>query len=1799
MVLRRSEFLKSVLVLVGLSATGGMVRADLTTGLTAYWNFEGSFEATAGGSDFDGVPTGNVSFDNNTPFQAGFSARFDRQSGSHVFIDEQVIVQGQPHSYSLWYKSDVPNIVPPDRYFLLETTRWDYVSNDDGYSISCGLRDVSGTDILQTYTLSSTGTSTFVNVSGAADTGWHNVVVTYQSGQHLVYVDGVLRAQLPNTLPPLMDTGGLVIGAHRNGGRNWEGLIDDVAIWDRVLYPSEITEIQAGPILEDVVDQFAKPDLNDTAGEDFVGSTYVAQTFTAGRSEVLTAVDVFLLPCCSSSLPELTFEILDFSSGNLANSPEVFSTAVDPHDLDLGEENVRVDFPQSQLQLVEGQEYALVLRAPPSGIDYFTWLRSNTDIYSDGAAWKSTNSGTSWSTTGGDFGFATYLATCENVPEPIVSFVDVTEDGIGNPCVADIPLQDFIDIQDPDLTEDDYWVEIDSLPPYSGTLTTGIRVRTRCHTVEGSVQIEVTGCDDQYEVGDLIVYADLAQPLAGDALMLSGNVRIKDKVPSSSVPDLHFGPNSEAVIDPVAGTISDVEVDFPYFEIGSQIIYSLSMSNIVVDATLGNRTIEFDGAFVLSESMDPQNPDGITIGGPAHFELDYEAQTMSAEDGSFLQMAPGVSFLSDPLLIVTGTFNFNCRHFSFDILPPVDDTTIELGEYISLPMTTEEYASATLDLDDRAFWFRLSESAVDIGGSSGVLPFGCGSLGVCGGIYLRYDLSEDPQIGEIRIYDKLSIELPIPGDKVEAGLTVHGQSLSVQNCQEVFTPDPGGTWLTVTPGEIDLQGRISAEISVGNYVVIEVEEVDFSAALSTRTLDLSVSSSVSASIGPGGQPWFSLGFEGNSYLYLDWSNPYVISAGGQLQPQVLDALKLEATFDAVWGSEGFTVIEGELTADVAVTGLSFLDSLELGGDASFIIDSSGMQVSLGLDTPVFNADVSGRLGRDSFEGTLIGNLGYKKFTLLGGQGGFYLDPDELWVSAQATLFCIDIGTVALRFEAGDTVPSVDYKPRFALCSPLGLYFSNELGNVGRNPSTGEIEIGIPGAVYLEQGSAKYIELPSYDLVTLQSRVFMDGYDTGPYDFIATVPSQTGPDAVFLSYQGQLGVPETNLELVLDGFAPITDYQLSIDTDGDGLEDETAQPIEMTFEPIDPTIPHLTNVQVAQALGDGTAVTVTWESSAPMTSQVSYGADPTHGKLTPETTELVTQHAVTVNGLIPGSTTHLSAVSRTGSSSPIASHNLSFTTGLMDWDSDGHVDNRDNCPRNPNPSQSDSEGLGLRAGFEDGSFGGWSFATSSEGAQSGSNEAGAWAATLTNASLDGAFSARLWAQSDTQHYPEPWAVDAAIERAFPAARYFRAKLHFDDIQGSGGTGSSYLDFRLINVANPSEVYTYRFSTTGDFGGDVSVAVSPGDSYEILVDIPLAFGNKYGSSPTDVVARFRAHSDYAEGNSPGNRTRTTDLRVDAVQTHDALYEERWESGTTADWSYQYSTDGIAAGSNTAGSWTGEITMDAVEDLYSMQLSATSTDTQTPAPISSAIDHGVAGASRLLARLVFDEIGDFSSGGESYVEVRAYDTITPANSYSWHISDGIPQGGDEQILVSTGDELDLVLDVADAIEQKTGQLPSDVTVVFAARATAATDGPRTTRVRVDPIVLTDGALVPDGLGDECDANPNEWDPSQVHPTSVSSEDRPPSRYGLGGARPNPFNGRTEISYSVPRDGDHVTLRIYDIRGRLVRTLIDEAGHSGRWTVVWKGQDDRGRSVASGVYFYRLEAGSFESTRKMAHVK
>ncbi len=104
----------------------------------------------------------------------------------------------------------------------------------------------------------------------------------------------------------------------------------------------------------------------------------------------------------------------------------------------------------------------------------------------------------------------------------------------------------------------------------------------------------------------------------------------------------------------------------------------------------------------------------------------------------------------------------------------------------------------------------------------------------------------------------------------------------------------------------------------------------------------------------------------------------------------------------------------------------------------------------------------------------------------------------------------------------------------------------------------------------------------------------------------------------------------------------------------------------------------------------------------------------------------------------------------------------------------------------------------------------------------------------------------------------------------------------------------------------------------------------------------------------------------------------------------------------------------------------------------------------------------------------------------------------------------------------------------------------------------------------------------GNESTMHTRTADPAIPEPGPVAAHGRP-LRFELGQNAPNPFNPTTSIPFAIPRDG-YANLTIYDVSGRVVRTLVDRQVAAGTHAVTWDGTDAIGRNVASGVYLYRL---------------
>ena len=128
---------------------------------------------------------------------------------------------------------------------------------------------------------------------------------------------------------------------------------------------------------------------------------------------------------------------------------------------------------------------------------------------------------------------------------------------------------------------------------------------------------------------------------------------------------------------------------------------------------------------------------------------------------------------------------------------------------------------------------------------------------------------------------------------------------------------------------------------------------------------------------------------------------------------------------------------------------------------------------------------------------------------------------------------------------------------------------------------------------------------------------------------------------------------------------------------------------------------------------------------------------------------------------------------------------------------------------------------------------------------------------------------------------------------------------------------------------------------------------------------------------------------------------------------------------------------------------------------------------------------------------------------------------------------------------------------------------------------------------------SLNPELLNVVC-SYPSQDSPAVVNTTVASADQRSilPSEYALFQNYPNPFNPSTQITFDVPAS-EFVMLRVFNLLGQDVHTLINKAMTPGRYTVEWNGNDMLNNEVASGVYFYELRGKSFISRKKMLLIR
>lgn len=211
------------------------------------WSFDEDFGASVGEDVFDATPVGAVTLSSERSRFGGGSARFERSGAGRLLVSASPFGGGSA-TVAAWYYLDLPAIAGANRYFVFEG------SDGSSFPYSYGLRLLSGEgEVGQVYAQDDSGGSAHNDAFPAGAHGaWRHVAMVYDHdvGHVATYLNGKLVSAmfLNDGATGLAAVDYFVIGGHRSGiGRNWQGWIDEVAVWRRALDPREIALLQELP----------------------------------------------------------------------------------------------------------------------------------------------------------------------------------------------------------------------------------------------------------------------------------------------------------------------------------------------------------------------------------------------------------------------------------------------------------------------------------------------------------------------------------------------------------------------------------------------------------------------------------------------------------------------------------------------------------------------------------------------------------------------------------------------------------------------------------------------------------------------------------------------------------------------------------------------------------------------------------------------------------------------------------------------------------------------------------------------------------------------------------------------------------------------------------------------------------------------------------------------------------------------------------------------------------------------------------------------------------------------------------------------------------------------------------------------------------------------------------------------------------------------------------------------------------------------------------------------------------------
>ena len=439
-------------------------------------------------------------------------------------------------------------------------------------------------------------------------------------------------------------------------------------------------------------------------------------------------------------------------------------------------------------------------------------------------------------------------------------------------------------------------------------------------------------------------------------------------------------------------------------------------------------------------------------------------------------------------------------------------------------------------------------------------------------------------------------------------------------------------------------------------------------------------------------------------------------------------------------------------------------------------------------------------------------------------------------------------------------------------------------------------------------------------------------------------------------------------------------------------------------------------------------------------------------------------------------------------------------------------------------------------------------------------------------------------------PDVWQAQIPGQPAGTRLQYWFTGTDIADNTGQAPETAPYAPYGFVVVDTIAEIYTSDMETdngwtSGAADDDAStglwVRVDPNAIIEDSAEVQPEDDHTVSGTMCWVTGNAAAGSGQGTEDVDGGRTTLLSPVFDVsdyIGLEVSYY--RWYTNDTGNspgldtWLVQFSTDG--------GAWVDlENTMasDRSWQLMSFQL-------ESYAAIGGTVQFRFIAADEGLGSVVEAAVDDFSLQGYQLPGDAADPTVS-LTSFN---------GGQE---VAAAEEMTITWDHADDI----GVVNVSILLSEDGGSTwphAVASGPLSSPQTWTPSGIQSGncllrITVGDGAG-----HTGVTQSAAVFSIGLVSAvgDLPQNRLALGQNAPNPFNPATEISFSLPR-AQEIELRIYDLEGRVVRTLVDGRVESGIHTVTWRGGDDQGARVASGLYFYRLVTADGTMTKKMTLLK